>query len=128
MVRLNYVKTSLLAIALCLGGWSASAASHTQARLLLDMATARPGDTVMAGIELRMEPGWHTYWRNPGQEGGLPTTITWETPQGVKAGDIQWPVPTKLRSTDPTVGTQPVSETINFVYTNEVVLLVPLQI
>jgi len=28
-----------------------------------------PGDTVMAGILLRMEPRWHTYCRNPGESG-----------------------------------------------------------
>src|SRR5436190_11147429 len=95
-VRLTHVKTSLLAALLCLcAGLATAATSHTQARLLLDAAAARPGQTVMAGVQLRMEPGWHTYWRNPGQEGGFPTTVTWDLPAGVKAGDIQWPVPVK---------------------------------
>ena len=43
-----------------LGGFPAEAA-HTQARLLLALETARPGDTVLAGIHMRMDPGWHTY-------------------------------------------------------------------
>jgi len=82
----------------------------------------------MAGIHLRMEPGWHTYWKNPGQEGGLPTTITWELPAGVKAGAIRWPVPEKLKTADPSIGTQPASEVVNYIYSNEVVLLVPLEL
>jgi DsbC/DsbD-like thiol-disulfide interchange protein len=52
----------------CLAGVSASAA-HTQARLVLSAETARPGDTVLAGVQLRMDPRWHTYWRNPGASG-----------------------------------------------------------
>ncbi len=126
-MRLNYVKTSLLVALLGLGGSSAIAA-HTQARLVLDAASARPGDTVTAGIHLQMEPGWHTYWKNPGQEGGLPTTVTWELPAGVTAGNIQWPVPEKVKTADPNIGTQPMAEVVNYVYANEVVLLVPLQL
>jgi thiol:disulfide interchange protein len=122
------VKTSLLAALLWLAAWTAPAAAHTQARLVLDTATARPGDTVTAGIQLRIEPGWHTYWRNPGQEGGLPTTIAWELPAGIKAGEIQWPVPEKLRTLDSEAGSQERKEVINFVYSHEVVLLIPLQI
>src|SRR5262245_21482710 len=40
---------------------SSTRAAHTQARLILAAETARPGDTVMAGIHLRMDPKWHTY-------------------------------------------------------------------
>jgi len=27
----------------------------------LSADTARPGDTVLAGVDMKMEPGWHTY-------------------------------------------------------------------
>ena len=72
-----------------------AAAYHTQARLVLAAAKARPGDTVLAGVQLRMEPRWHTYWRNPGASGAA-TMIDWQLPAGVTAGEIQWPVPEKL--------------------------------
>ena len=74
----------------CLAGLSAHAA-HTQARLFLAAETARPGDTVLAGVQLRMDPRWHTYWRNPGAS-GMATEIEWQLPAGVTAGAIQWPV------------------------------------
>src|SRR5579872_4009349 len=51
-------------------------AAATQSDLILSADTARPGDTIMAGVRLRMKPGWHTYWRNPGGS-GIPTKITW---------------------------------------------------
>src|SRR5882724_9365976 len=94
-------------------------AAHTQARLALATETARPGDTVMAGVHLRMDPGWHTYWRNPGQSGiGVATTIAWQLPKGVTAGEIQWPTPEKL----------PDPQYTTYIYENDVVLLVPLKL
>ena len=70
-------------------------AAHTEARLVLAAETARPGESVMAAIHLHMVKDWHTYWRNSGQS-GLPTTVDWQLPKGVTAGDLQWPVPKKL--------------------------------
>jgi DsbC/DsbD-like thiol-disulfide interchange protein len=48
---------------------AAAPAAHTRVDLLLSAATARPGDTVMAGVRLKMDPLWHTYWRNSGLNG-----------------------------------------------------------
>jgi thiol:disulfide interchange protein len=100
----------------CLAGTSAHAA-HTQARLVLAADTARPGDTVLAAVSLRMDPRWHIYWRNPGAS-GMATKIEWQLPAGVTAGAIQWPVPEKLPDEDLTT----------YIYTNEAVLLVPLEL
>ncbi len=94
---------------------SAAPAAHTQARLLLSAETARPGDTVMAGVQLRMDKGWHTYWRNGG-DSGKGTEIKWTLPAGVTAGPIQWPVPEKLDAADQ----------FTYVYEGEATLLVPL--
>ena len=93
------------------------AAHHTQAKLILDLDTARPDDTVMAGVDLKMEPGWHTYWKNPG-EAGSATKIEWQLPPGISAGEIQWPLPEKI----------PPAEVTTYGYENEVVLLVPLKL
>jgi len=95
----------------------AAPAAHTQARLILAAETARPGDTVLAGVQLRMDPRWHTYWRNPGAS-GIATKIEWQLPPGVTAGATQWPIPEKLPDEDLTT----------YIYTNEVVLLVPLKL
>jgi len=92
-----------------------SAASRTQARLILSAEAVRPGETVTAGLLLKMAPGWHTYWRNPG-DSGAPTKIDWQLPDGIKAGEIQWPVPEKLTVADLTT----------YVYHDEVLLLVAL--
>jgi thiol:disulfide interchange protein len=106
----------LFSICLCLAAFTAFAA-HTQLKLLLSADTARPGDTIWAGVDLKMEPGWHTYWKNPGAA-GMATEIKWQLPPGVTAGEIQWPLPKKL----------PPAEVTTYGYEEEVMLLVPLTI
>jgi thiol:disulfide interchange protein len=98
-------------------GGSSLAAHHTQAKLILSADTAKPGDTIWAGVDLKMESGWHTYWKNPGAA-GLATKTEWQLPPGVTAGEIQWPLPEKL----------PPIEVTTYGYENEVVLLVPLKL
>ncbi len=94
-----------------------SHAAHTQVQLLLSANTARPGDTIWAGVDMKMDPAWHTYWKNPG-EAGMATKIQWQLPPGVTAGEIQWPLPEKL----------PPAEVTTYGYNHEVMLLVPLKI
>jgi thiol:disulfide interchange protein DsbD len=98
-------------------GGSSLAAHHTQAKLILSADTARPGDMIWAGVDMKMEPGWHTYWKNPGAA-GLATKIEWQLPPGVTAGEIQWPLPEKL----------PPIEVTTYGYNDEVVLIVPLKL
>ena len=92
-------------------------AAHTEARLLLDVDAARPGDTVVAGVELKMDSGWHTYWKNSGAS-GMPTSIKWTLPAGVSAGEIQWPAPKKL----------PEEELTTYIYEGETMLIIPLKL
>ena len=91
------------------------AAHHTQVKLFLSADTAKPGDTILAGVDLKMEPGWHTYWKNPGAA-GMATEIKWQLPPGVTTGEIQWPLPKKL----------PPAEVTTYGYEDEVMLIVPL--
>jgi thiol:disulfide interchange protein DsbD len=92
-----------------------AAAHHTQVKLFLSADIAKPGDTILAGVDLKMEPGWHTYWKNPGAA-GMATQIKWQLPPGVTAGEIQWPLPKKL----------PPAEVTTYGYDDEVMLIVPL--
>ena len=115
LIRVRRIGT-ILAGWICLAAIAAHAA-HTQARLILSADIAKAGDTVLAGVDLKMEPGWHTYWKNPGAA-GMATQIEWQLPPGVTAGEIQWPLPEKL----------PPAEVTTYGYDNEVVLLVPLKL
>jgi DsbC/DsbD-like thiol-disulfide interchange protein len=86
--------------------------SHVQAELGSTVATIQPGASFWVVLHLRMEDGWHTYWRNPG-DAGLPTAIRWVLPAGFTAGDMVWPYPQRL----------PVGPLMNYGYEGEVALL-----
>lgn len=60
--------------------------------LVAETASIAPGATLWVDLRLEVKPGWHVYWRNPG-DSGLPTTIDWRLPPGFSAGQILWPVP-----------------------------------
>jgi thiol:disulfide interchange protein len=63
-----------------------------KAGLVAESTSLAPGSTLWVDLHLRIEPGWHVYWRNPG-DSGLPTGIDWRLPSGFSAGSIHWPVP-----------------------------------
>jgi thiol:disulfide interchange protein DsbD len=88
---------------------------HVEAELIAEKAAFQAGKPATVGLKLRMEPQWHTYWKNPG-DSGLPTKIEWILPEGWKAGPIQWPYPMPL----------PVGPLMNYGYEDEVVLLTEL--
>ncbi len=60
--------------------------------LVAEVVSVQPGSPFRVGLRLNPEPGWKTYWRNPGGA-GLPTRLDWTLPAGVAAGPLQWPAP-----------------------------------
>ncbi len=76
-----------------------------------------PGEPAQLGLVITHQPGWHTYWKNPG-DSGLPTELRWQLPPGVDVGEIAWPVPERIR----------IGPLANYGYEGEVLLAVPLQI
>jgi DsbC/DsbD-like thiol-disulfide interchange protein len=94
-----------------------SPARHVKASLVAETDAVRAGQPLTLGIRLEMEKGWHTYWRNPG-DAGLPTRVKWELPEGIVAGEIRWPYPTRF-------ATGPV---LSYGYEHEALLLVEVRI
>ena len=88
-----------------------------RARLVAEAAALAPGRTVTLGLHLAMKPGWHVYWRNPG-DSGLPPEMAWRLPEGFSVGPTQWPAPERI----------PVQTLMNFGYEDTVTLLVPLHV
>ncbi len=89
---------------------------HIKAKLVLDAATARPGDSLHAAIDYTSAPGWHTYWINPGAT-GLPAKVKWNLPDGFTAGDLRFPVPQRLLE----------DKLMSYAYEGRTVLLADLQ-
>ncbi len=90
---------------------------HSDAVLVSDANTVRPGGTVTVAVRLTLDPGWHTYWTNPG-DAGLPLDVKWMLPAGVTAGPLQFPTP---RLT-------PQAPLMSYGYENEVLVLTELTV
>ena len=87
---------SVLAIAAPAGAASPTTATEpVAARLVPEIRSIAPGGTLWVDLHLDIAPGWHTYWRNPG-DSGLPTEIAWDLPAGFSAGEIAWPAPERF--------------------------------
>ncbi|MEP6685171.1 MAG: protein-disulfide reductase DsbD domain-containing protein [Verrucomicrobiota bacterium] len=67
-----------------------------KAELVADTNAIVPGKPFTAGLLLHLVPGWHTYWKFPG-DAGLPSEIKWKLPPGWKVSEIEWPIPLKLK-------------------------------
>lgn len=65
---------------------------HGTAEWLAESPQLEPGAKLLTVVELTVDPGWHVYWLNPG-EAGMPTSVTWELPEGFHAGALQHPWP-----------------------------------
>ena len=68
---------------------------HVEAELVSAQSAIAPGQPATLALRLKIQDGWHTYWRNPG-DSGLPTTLEWKLPAGFTAGEIEWPAPRAL--------------------------------
>lgn len=50
------------------------------------------GAPLRAGIEIKMERGWHTYWRYPG-DSGVPPRFSFAGSDNIKAATVRFPAP-----------------------------------
>ena len=94
-----------------------AAAVPATASLVASTTALQAGTENWVALRLVPDPGWHTYWRNPG-DSGVATTLHWTLPTGVRAGDIVWPYPDFIS----------VSGIVNYGYEGSTLLLVPLQV
>ena len=90
---------------------------HLEGQLLAETMTPAPGETITLAFHMTPDKGWHGYWENPG-DAGLGMTAHWELPQGVSAGNLEYPVPHTLV----------ISGLMNHVYESDYAVLVPLSI
>jgi DsbC/DsbD-like thiol-disulfide interchange protein len=85
-----------MAALLCL--WAECAAAdppHVRAQLLADVTAIVPGRPFMLGVQLSIDPGWHVYWKNPG-DAGLPTRVNFTAPPGFTVGPLLFPTPLRI--------------------------------
>jgi DsbC/DsbD-like thiol-disulfide interchange protein len=65
---------------------------HYSARLIA-------GETIQgrwrAGLDIRLDEGWKTYWRMPG-DAGVPPQFDWSRSRNVKSVTVLWPAPKRF--------------------------------
>jgi DsbC/DsbD-like thiol-disulfide interchange protein len=66
--------------------------AHSAVRLL---AGSRSGAVLLGGIAIQLQPGWHTYWRTPG-DSGVPPRFDFSKSDNVEAVTVLWPAPMKF--------------------------------
>jgi thiol:disulfide interchange protein DsbD len=63
--------------------------------LITESAAIAAGESIAIGLREDIYPGWHVYWKNPG-DSGEPTRIEWILPKGFSISEAIWPAPEKL--------------------------------
>jgi DsbC/DsbD-like thiol-disulfide interchange protein len=71
--------------------WDGDARSAVR---LIAGSSAAPAP-MRAGIEIRLQPGWHTYWRYPG-DAGVPPRFDFSGSHNVGGVTVLWPAPQRI--------------------------------
>jgi thiol:disulfide interchange protein len=115
----------LLWLALMLGMLSAAPAAlaqtpqqkHIATQLIAETDQPAAGSILSLAIQMKPEPGWHGYWKNPG-DSGIEPSVRWTLPSGAAAGALEYPVPERLI----------VGGLMNYVYEGPYALLLKLKV
>ena len=104
---------TILALLLAASAWAGPESGpvqrdHIEVELVAEARSVQPGGEVRVGLRMLPDPGWHTYWLNPG-DSGLPTHLDWTAPEGTPISDIAWPFPQRL----------PIGHLVNYGYEDE---------
>jgi DsbC/DsbD-like thiol-disulfide interchange protein len=92
------LRSSLICV-LLLATSPASAADSSQwaidiraATRLIAATPIKGASHLRAGVEFRMDPGWHTYWRYPG-DSGVPPRFDFDASDNVRDAKVLYPAP-----------------------------------
>ena len=70
--------------------WVAS--TDSKVRLVSGAVTLDGKPSLIAGVQLRMDGGWKTYWRNPG-DSGVPPSFDFAGSKNLKVAEVLYPAP-----------------------------------
>lgn len=72
------------------------AGTRSAVRLIAGTATNDGGKKVLrGGIEIRLDPGWKTYWRYPG-DSGVPPRFSFARSENLESARVMWPAPKRF--------------------------------
>jgi DsbC/DsbD-like thiol-disulfide interchange protein len=73
--------------------WVAS--TNSKVRLVSGTLDLDGKPTLLVGIQLRMDGGWKTYWKNPG-DSGVPPSFDWSGSKNLKHAEVLYPAPHRI--------------------------------
>jgi len=74
-----------------------SVGHRSKARLIFGaLPDAASGQRLVAGLEIVMEKGWKTYWRSPGDSGGIPPHFDWSKSRNLQQPRVLFPGPKRI--------------------------------
>jgi DsbC/DsbD-like thiol-disulfide interchange protein len=68
---------------------------HSKVRLLGGSDAPDADGKRLAGVQIRLDPGWKTYWRMPG-DSGIPPEFDWSGSRNLKSAQVLWPAPRRF--------------------------------
>lgn len=69
---------------------------NVRTRLLAGRLPSADHPQILAGVEMDMADGWKTYWRNPGDAGGVPPSFDWSRSVNVARVTVRYPAPGRM--------------------------------
>ena len=91
---ISYLIAPVLFLSGC-GDKSVGKGPHISVKLIADQDSITPGSSFTLGVIFDPEPGWHIYWKNPG-DSGLAPRFAWESSGGIAVAPPQWPYPQRI--------------------------------
>ena len=70
-------------------------ADFSQVRLISATRAVGEGGSVQLGLQIRLDRGWKTYWRSPG-DAGVPPHLDWTGSVNLAAVALAWPAPRRF--------------------------------
>ena len=65
-------------------------------RLIRAGAATESGSAILrAGVEIKLQPGWKTYWRYPG-DSGVPPAFDFSASENLGSATVLWPAPVRF--------------------------------
>ena len=93
-------KTALLLLLLAPGVARAAASPwatnpQSSVRLITPFSNAPRSGELILGLQFRLSPGWHVYWKNSG-DAGFPPSVTLQPAAVLGQAEILWPTPRRF--------------------------------
>jgi len=79
--------------------WTREQASRVRLIAGVAQPAGEPAGKLYAGLEIELDEGWKTYWRNPGSS-GVPPRIVFDGSENLARAELLFPAPVRFKDPD----------------------------